>query len=636
MDSGTSRLVLSGIPAVALLALLASNLASACGGREVETSGFDAAPGMLDSGAGLADGGGLPDGGTADAGPADGGTIADWKKPSFCPVDTGRVEIILSAMPLERKAAQVLMVGAEGNGRTPNDDAARSVSELGVGGVFLPPITGVQMEPADTAEFITSLQGLAIGAHGVPLFVSLDQEGGHAAALNSLNGGTDTPGSMALGQARAPRFTFDCFDIMGEELRAIGFNMDFAPVLDITPDHKNGAMNTRAFSGDPVLVSFLAPTAVWALQNHNVLGTIKHFPGIGLTGVDSHKDLPANDMPLAEFHATTLAPFREAVEAGAEAIMTGHILYSAVDPDFGASMSKALLRDILRGELGYEGLIVTDSITMAGAKLGAGDEEPTARALAAGNDIVLLVSSAHDDARARVDLIVAAVSEGRLAEADLDAAVRRILSLKMKYCVFDQPLPDTASLGAHVGLDENFRRARAAAERSIVTYKSDGDVLPLRDDRKILFVGPGTVYQDAGSGWANMVDRSMGEVLERFSQTVTRFEVGLPPAPDKAQEYLPLVEAADVVVAATINAHYSVEQRDFFAPLFAAGKPVILLTLGVPYDAWHFPGADVILNVTGQRSVSMIAAAKVLFGNIDATGEPAVDMTPDLEPEPRE
>lgn len=605
-------------------------LVLACGSVELDKSDSDDAAGTLDSGPGPTDAAG-PDGGTLDPGPADSGTIADWRKPAFCAIDTGRVEGILATMPLERKAAQVLMVGAEGSGPTPNDDAKRSVSELGVGGVFLPPITGVQMEPADTAEFITSLQNLAVGAHGVPLFVTLDQEGGHAAALNSLNGGTDTPGSMALGQARDPRFTFDCFDIMGEELRAIGFNMDFAPVLDITPDHKNGAMNTRAFSGDPALVSALAPAAIWGLQNHNVLGTIKHFPGVGLTGVDSHKDLPENDITLEEFHSTTLAPFREAVENSAEAIMTGHILYSAVDPGFGASMSRVLLRDILRGELGYQGLVVTDSITMAGAKLGAGDEEPTARALAAGNDMVLLVSSVFEEAKARVELVVAAVREGRLPEADLDAAVGRILSLKMKYCVFDDPLPDAASLDAHVGLDENFRRAREAAERSIVLYRTDDEVLPLREDQKILFVGPGTVYQDAGSGWANMVDRSMGEVLERFSKTVTRFEVGLPPAPGKVQEYLPLVEDADVVVAATINAHYSAEQRDFLAPVFAAGKPTVLLTLGVPYDAWHFPAADVILNVTGQRSVSMIAAAKVLFGRIEATGEPAVDMTPDLE-----
>ncbi|MBI5526859.1 MAG: glycoside hydrolase family 3 protein [Deltaproteobacteria bacterium] len=612
------------------LLLVALALFACSGGPGADGDGAGAGDGGAsgdapDSGPGTSDDGGASDADTGGGG-VDGGTVADWRKPAFCTVDTVRVEAILSGMTLERKAAQVLLVGGEGNGRTPKEDTARNVSELGVGGLFLPPVTGVQMDPSDTAGLIKNVQELAVNGYGVPLFVSLDHEGGHAAALNSLNGGTDTPGNMALGQARAPAYTFDCFDIMGEELNALGFNMDFAPVLDITPNHLNGAINTRGFSGDPSLVSSLAPAAVWGLQNHNVLGTIKHFPGVGLTGLDSHKELPVNDMGIDEFRATTFRPFREAIEAGAEAIMTGHIVYSGVDPVYGTSMSSTLLRGILRSELGYQGLVVTDSITMAGAKLGAGGEEPTVRALAAGNDMVLLVSSKFDEARARVDLIAAAVNEGRLAEADLDAAIRRILSLKMKYCAFDHPLPDAESLDSHLGLETNFRRARVAAENSVVAYKTEKGVLPLRADQKILFVGPGMVYQDAGSGWSNIVDRSMGEELEHFSANVTRFEVPLPPAPGKEREYLPLVDGTDVVAAASINAHYSQAQRDFLAPLFATGKPVVLLTLGVPYDAWAFPDARTVLNVTGQRSVSMIAAAKVLFGDIEALGQPAVDM----------
>lgn len=611
--------------AVAVLYVAALALC-ACSGGEAQVSA-DAGRSVLDAGQ---DAGGQPDSGAdaglPDTGPSDGGTLMDWRKPDFCAVDDARVEAILSGMSLERKAAQVLMASGIGKGGTPAADTTRDIAELQVGGIFLQPLSGVSVDPTETAGLIKAMQEQAVAASGVPLFVSLDQEGGHAAAVNLLSGGTDTPGSMALGQAREPRFTFDCFDIMGDELNALGFNMDFAPVLDILPNHLNGAMNTRGFCADQALVSVLGPAAVWGLQDHRVLGTIKHVPGLGFTGLDSHKDLAVVDMSAADFHATTFLSFQRAVEAGADAMMTGHIIYTGIDPDFAGSMSAVLLRDIIRKDLGFQGLIITDSIGMAGAKLGAGGEEPAVQALIAGNDMVLLVDETFAEAEKKVNLIAGAVRDGRLSESDLDTAVRRILSLKMKYCAFESPMPDPAALGERLGTQQSKRRALAAAEQSIVLFREEKGVLPLNADQKILFIGPGTYYQDPGAGWPNLVDRSMGEELQHFSRNVTRHETVLPPDPAKAVEYMALVGESDVVVIATINAHYSKEQVDFFTPLLSSGKPVVLLTLGVPYDAWDLPGAGTVLNVTGQRSVSMIAAAKVLFGESEAVGKPAVSM----------
>jgi beta-N-acetylhexosaminidase len=558
----------------------------------------------------------------------DGGVPPPFRQPDFCPVDDAVVDETLSTLSLERKAAQVLMVEMGGTAAALAEGTRRNLTELGVGGAFLRPIAAVKVDPGETAALVGALQQAALAAHGIPLFVSLDQEGGHAAALNSLSGGTDTPGSMALGQARDPRLTFDCFDVMGQELQALGFNMDFAPVLDVLPNHLNGAMNTRGFGADAELVVALTEPAVWGLQNHRVLGTVKHAPGIGPTGLDTHQDLPVVDIDEAEFTATVLRPFQEAIDQGADGMMTGHIVYPAIDPDYAASMSTVVLRDLVRGRLGYQGLIVTDSIGMAGARLGAGGEVPAVRALVAGNDMVLLVDSTFEEASVQVAAIVAAVGDGRLAEADLDAAVRRVLTLKMKYCAFAQALPDLALVPERLGTDASLARTQNAADHSIVLLREEPGVLPLAPATRILFIGPGRLYEDPGSGWANAVDRSMGDVLEARAPATVRFEIPLPPSADDVPRYLALVDAADVVVVATMNAHYSAEQRDFFTPLFPAAKPVVLLTLGVPYDAWDLAAAGTVLNVTGQRSVSLEAAAKVLFGEIPASGQPAVSMTP--------
>jgi len=550
-----------------------------------------------------------------------------WARPRFCEVDEARVEAVLAAMTLPDKAGQVLIVGGTGTANGPSPQTRSAIEEVGVGGVFLVPGAGVQMHPLDTARLIVAMQQAALGARGIPLFVTLDQEGGHAAALNSLNGGTDTPGSLALGQTRDEGAVHDCHDVMGRELHALGFNMDFAPVLDSRSDPDNGALNTRPFSDDPALVARLAPPAVWGLENHLVLGTIKHFPSVGPTPLDTHADLPVVDMAAGEFRATVLAPFRAAIQAGADAVMTGHIIYAAMDPDFPASMSSLLIRTVLREELGFDGVVVTDSVGMAGATLGAGPDGPTVRALIAGNDIVLQAGTEVQGARDKRDEVLAAVADGRLPEADLDTAVRRILRYKMKYCAFDAPFPDETLLAAEVGTGENRLRTQAAADRSVVLLRDDAQVLPLDPDRPIAYVGPGRFYLDPGSGWWNVVDRTLGDALADAGADVVSCEVAMPPSTSDAAECLEVATTASVVVLASINAHYSPEQTTFLLAFKDVPVPVVLVTLGVPYDAWDIP-VPTVLNVTGQRSVSLIAAARVLFGEIPATGRPAVNMMP--------
>lgn len=546
--------------------------------------------------------------------------------PGLCDVDDATIDALVAEMSLPDKAAQVLVVQGSGSGEGPDDDTLASIAEVHVGALYLPPVLGVQMDPTDTARLVAGMQQAALDATGIPLFVTLDQEGGHAASLNSLNGGTDTPGNLALAQAADAAAVSEVYDLMGAELHALGFNMDFAPAVDLLADPENGALNTRTFGDDPALASELAVAAVGGLQPWRVLPTVKHAPGAGYTSVDTHAGLPVVDVDEERFYDEVIVPFSAAIDGGADGIMTTHVVFSAIDPDWPASLSEVFIRGVLRDRLGFDGIVVTDSLGMEGAIEGAGGEVPAVRAIVAGSDLALHAGAESDGAREARDALVAAVEDGSLAEPDLDEAVRRVLAHKVKYCAFDAPIPEVDAVSTLVGTAEAQARSQAVADRTVVALRDDAGLLPLSPDQRVLFVGPDWFYTDPGSGWMNLVDRTLGEVLEAYADSVARYEVALPPDPANAEDYLALAGDADVLVVATINAHYSDEQVEFFAPAFDAGKPVVLVTLGVPFDAWDFPEAATVLNVTGQRSVSLVAAAEVLYGFEEARGVAAVDM----------
>ncbi len=317
-------------------------------------------------------------------------------------------------------AGQRLMVGFDGTAF--NSDLQWLVTDLQVGGLIL--FSRNIEAPAQVAELCRSAQECAADCGQPPLFIGIDQEGGQVARLKKPF--TEFPGNPAMaGEADADHFAA----VTAAELRQVGINMNMAPVLDVAPRGFGSIMESRAFGGDPERVSRLGCRVIAGLQAGGVLSVAKHFPGIGRTILDSHVDLPVVDLEMADLDAMELPPFRAALDAGVAGVMLSHILYRSIDPDWPASLSIAIARDLLRGRMGYEGLVLTDDLDMGAVNDRFGIDAMVRQILRAEIDIMLICHKGPNIGRAH-EILVAEIEGGGQVTAASAAACRRILKRK--------------------------------------------------------------------------------------------------------------------------------------------------------------------------------------------------------------
>ncbi len=312
--------------------------------------------------------------------------------------------------------------------------------------------------PEQFSRLCSDLRGV-----GPDLVIAIDEEGGDVTRLHYLTG-SPQPGNAILGRLDDERTTRASGVFVGRELAAYGINLDLAPVVDVNSADDNPVIGTRSFGADPGLVARHSAAWVEGLQSVGVAGCAKHFPGHGDTATDSHLALPRVDAPTAVLEARELVPFRAAVAADVACVMTSHIVVSAIDPDRPATFSPVLLGEVLRGRLGFEGVIVSDALDMAGASAETGVPEAAVRALAAGCDLLCLGSGTTEQTHlAVVDAIVGAVRAGRLDRGRVEDAARRVASLGAAY-----PAAAAESSGGGVA-DEGALSADEVAAGFLVT-----------------------------------------------------------------------------------------------------------------------------------------------------------------------
>src|SRR6185437_12622863 len=304
-------------------------------------------------------------------------------------------------------------------GTKPPDWVRRRLAE-GLGGVAL---FARNVVDADQLAALTA----ALRAEKPDVIVAIDEEAGDVTRLYARTG-SPWPGNLALGEIDDPALTEHIAGRLGAELAAAGITLDYAPDADVNSDPNNPVIGARAFGADPDLVA--RHTAAWiaGLQRAGVAAAAKHFPGHGNTSVDSHLDVPVIKASRAELDAVELVPFRAAIDAGVLAIMSAHLRVPALDPELPATLSPRIMTELLRGELGFDGLIVTDGIEMRAISDRYGLEQATVLALAAGNDAIC-IGGDHADEQTAVrlrDAIVAAVRRGDLPEERLADAVERV------------------------------------------------------------------------------------------------------------------------------------------------------------------------------------------------------------------
>ncbi len=355
----------------------------------------------------------------------------------------------LAAMTVEEKVGQLLIGGFEGT--EIGDQATRLVQEYQVGGLIL-----YGRNIAGAGQLVTLTNGLkALNGDGIPLFLSIDQEGGGVDRMPPEV--RRTPGAYCVGQTGSVPAAQSYGDVLAAECAAFGLNLDFAPVLDVWSNPGNTVIGQRAFSADARTVAGLGPAAARRMMDQGIIPAVKHFPGHGDTAVDSHVGLPVVDKSPEELEETELIPFRAAIQsAGTDgqvpAVMVAHILLTQLDPERPASLSPAVVTGLLREELGFAGAVLTDDLTMGAVTQSYGLGEAAVLAVEAGCDI-LLVCHGQDSVPAVRTALLEAAASGRITAERLDESVYRILRLKTEYALTNEPVspPDLEALNAQIG-----------------------------------------------------------------------------------------------------------------------------------------------------------------------------------------
>lgn len=512
---------------------------------------------------------------------------------------------LIPRMSIEQKVGQLIVVGFEGT--RVNTDIRTIITRHFVGGVTV--FARNIQSPRQLARLTNGLQQLTRETdHRIPLFVAADQEGGWVARLKT--GATVLPGNMALGAARSAELAAQVGKITALELAAVGVNLNFAPVLDVNNNPLNPVIDRRSFGECPELVSRLGCAYIDSLQRNSVLATAKHFPGHGDTTVDSHADLPTVVVDVERIGAVELKPFRAAIAANVGGIMTAHIVYSAFDADRPATLSRPILTDLLRRDLGFDGLIITDDMEMKAIDERYRTGEAAVMAIEAGADMVLSLWKYQNQVKV-CNALVAAVKSGRISEERIDQSVERVLNYKKAFGVFNWE--DTASSKAieSVGSESHRRVAATIANQAITIVEDSSGILPLSTDTSPLVVSSSPLlYNLLRVRYAN----SSGERIP----VQPNIETVLPKLAVQA-------ETANIVIAGISNHR----QADLIHQLSAKIRtPIILAALGSPYSLQRCPNVEASLAAYDAHYESALAAVRVITGESDAPGRLPIQLVP--------
>ncbi len=531
-------------------------------------------------------------------------------------LETGTwAEARLRAMTLEEKVSQLFIAPAYGTYKSADDpdyeELIRLVEHFGIGGII-----AFQGTPMTQAVLLNDLQRRA----EVPLLVSQDMEWG---AGMRVEGATSFPRAMAVGATRNEAYARAIGYATAREARALGVQQVYAPVADVNNNPQNPIINVRSFGEAPELVAHMAAAAVRGLRAGGALATVKHFPGHGDTNVDSHIGLPSLPFTRARLDTLELVPFRAALVAGAPSVMTAHLALPRLTDERGvpASLSPRVSRGILRDDLNFDGLIVTDALNMGGVTEHFGSGEIAVRALEAGADVLLM----SEDPYAARAAILRAIEQGRLTEARIDRSVRRLLRAKAWAGHDQRRLVDLDALRHHVGTRPHQALAEAVARDALTLLRNENAALPIFADSLRLLSIALTDDADAQSG-AAFVDQ-----LRQYHPAARVEQLALDPDMPAA-DYRAARRAADAADVLLVPAFISVRawsgrinlperHRAFLGALAETGKPVVLVAFGNPYLARGLePQPDAYLAAYGSAPRTQRAAADALLGRSAISG----------------
>ena len=528
----------------------------------------------------------------------------------------------MKTLTLREKVAQLIVIPFSGHPlNTRTRDYRRFVNLMTkerVGGLVLinaPNGHGnSRPAPLEVATFLNKMQALA----KIPLIVAGDFERGVSMRVDST---TVFPHAMAFTATGDPALERLQGEITAKEARALGFHWIFYPDADVNNNPDNPIINIRSFGEDPADVSRMVAAFIegaHSITGSKVLVTAKHFPGHGDTATDTHFNLATIPGDRARLEQLEWAPFRTAITSGVDSVMSAHLAVPAVEsPDLPATLSSRLVTGVLRSELGFKGLIVTDALQMGGIAQGFGPGEASVRALEAGVDVLLMPA----DPVAAINGVMAALRSGRLTTKRLEESVTRVLAAKAHVGLASKRLVNRDAIDSIVNSTESNAVAQQVADRSVTLVRNRDDLLPLKAPQSTaFFLLAESRTSPEGQAMALEIRKRAGNALV-IQLDATMSEADLQVSAAHASDATQYVVAAFASVAAfkgTTSLGGSFPQ--LLQSLTATGKPVAMVALGNPYLLRQFP--DVAAYMTGYSTVAPaeIAAVKALFGEIPFRG----------------
>lgn len=517
-------------------------------------------------------------------------------------------------MRLEQQVGQKLLVAFHGKERL-SAEIQYAMRNFFPGGISLFRSLNVGT-PAQLKELNASLQRLAHSLEIPPLLIAIDQEGGQ---LMAMGDGTPLPGNMALGATRSAELARKAGEVLGREMAALGINVDYAPCADVNINPQNPVVGTRSFGENPNLVGELTAALIVGIQSQGVAATVKHFPGHGDTASDSHHGRASIPHSLERLRSVELPPFVAALQAGVQLVMTAHLSIPSIDgPDAPpATLSPNIIHGLLRRELGFEGVVVTDAMDMRAIRQGELLREDALRAAQAGADLLLITSDPQDQARAYQALLQAANTY------DLQTSTARIAQLKKWLANHALPTPDLSTLQCAAHL----RVANEIAESSVTLVRDLAGQLPLRlaPQQRILVVIPQP--QDlTPADTSSYITPQLAPALRAFHPYVDEVLIPFAPSPQERSALLQKMRTYDLVVIGTINAYTQPEQAEVVHAALTLNLPIIVVAMRLPYDLAAFPQISTFICTYSILEPSMHAVAGALFGKIPFRGQLPVSI----------
>ncbi len=528
---------------------------------------------------------------------------------------TARVDALLAAMSTPQKVAQLFMVSLWGQILTL--EARDFLTTYQPGGVIL---FGYNTESAAQITHLTNdIQNTILAQpHTAPAWIAIDQEGGMVARLSQSTDFTTFPVNMAIAATNDPAYALSVGTALAQELRAVGINMNLAPVADVETNPDNPVIFRRAFGSDPQLVGAMVSATIEGLQTSGVMATAKHFPGHGDTSTDSHLQMPVVNLDRERLEAVELLPFRRAIAANAGAIMASHIWFPTLDstPDTPASLSPVVLTEVLRGELGFNGLIMTDALDMDAIDSRFTLAEASVMAILAGADLITPGPHVSINAQlAAIRTVIAAVEDGTISQERLGASVRRILLAKDRFGVLDwTPLdPDTAA--NRVNRAEHEQLVAEILSAAVTLVYDNAGAVPFPPQNRVALVYPATLP-------------SIARTCETRHDNLQLVGVSVGPTEEEKSWAVEAANRADAAIVFTYDAHLNRRIQELVRAL--PQSKTIVVALRSPRDWELFRNIGGYMVTYSPISAAIPAACDALFGVRSITGTLPIDLSEDF------